>query len=62
MSKAQSSEATHLGVGTSSLDGRHCGAIRGLQANIPREVTDYLELEPDGSFTIDTLTIEARAG
>jgi hypothetical protein len=24
-------------------------------------VTDYLELEPDGSFTIDTLTIEAKA-
>jgi len=39
----------------------YVGAIRGLQANMPREVTDYLELEPDGSFTIDTLTIEARA-
>ena len=37
------------------------GAIRALQAAMPREVTDYLELEPDGSFTIDTLTIEARA-
>jgi len=39
----------------------YVGAIRGLQANMPREVTDYLELEPHGSFTIDTLTIEARA-
>jgi SAM-dependent methyltransferase len=39
----------------------YIGAIRGLQANMPSEVTDYLELEPDGSFTIDTLTIEARA-
>ena len=37
------------------------GAIRALQAAMPREVTDYLELEPDGSFTIDTLTIEAKA-
>lgn len=36
-------------------------AIRALQAAMPREVTDYLELEPDGSFTIDTLTIEAKA-
>jgi len=35
-------------------------AIRALQAAMPREVADYLELEPDGSFTIDTLTIEAR--
>jgi ubiquinone/menaquinone biosynthesis C-methylase UbiE len=39
----------------------YVGTIRGLQANMPREVADYLELEPDGSFTIDTLTIEARA-
>jgi SAM-dependent methyltransferase len=36
------------------------GAIRALQAAMPREVADYLELEDDGSFTIDTLTIEAR--
>ena len=28
---------------------------------MPREVTDYLELEPDGSVKIDTLTIEVRA-
>ena len=27
---------------------------------MPREVADYLELEPDGSFTIDVLTIEAK--
>ncbi len=38
----------------------HIGAIRALQAAMPREVADYLELEDDGSFTIDTLTIEAR--
>jgi SAM-dependent methyltransferase len=37
-------------------------AIRALQENMPSEVTDYLELEDDGSFSIDTLTIEARAG
>jgi ubiquinone/menaquinone biosynthesis C-methylase UbiE len=36
-------------------------AIRALQAQMPREVTDYLDLEDDGSFRIDTLTIEARA-
>lgn len=36
-------------------------AIRTLQAHMPREVADYLELEDDGSFSIDTLTIEAVA-
>ncbi len=39
----------------------HIAAIRALQAQMPREVTDYLELEDDGSFSIDTLTIEALA-
>jgi ubiquinone/menaquinone biosynthesis C-methylase UbiE len=39
----------------------NAAAIRALQAGMPREVTDYLELEDDGSFSIDTLTIEARA-
>jgi SAM-dependent methyltransferase len=39
----------------------HVQAIRSLQTGMPREVADYLELEADGSFTIDSLTIEARA-
>lgn len=34
-------------------------AIRALQASMPRNVADYFELEPDGSFTFDTMTIEA---
>jgi hypothetical protein len=28
---------------------------------MPAEIAAYFELEPDGSFTIDTLTIEAHA-
>lgn len=35
-------------------------AIRSLQASMPREVSDYFQLEPDGSFTIDSMTIEAK--
>lgn len=34
-------------------------AIRALQAEMPREVVDYLELEADGSFKIDCTTFEA---
>jgi len=34
-------------------------AIRALQSTMPRDVTDYFELEADGSFTIDAMTIEA---
>lgn len=37
----------------------HVKAIRALQASMPREVADYFELESDGSFTIDSMTIEA---
>jgi SAM-dependent methyltransferase len=37
-------------------------AIRALQQRMPKEVADYLELEADGSFTIDTMVIEALAG
>jgi SAM-dependent methyltransferase len=37
----------------------HIRAIKALQACMPHEVADYLELEADGSFTIDTMTIEA---
>ena len=35
-------------------------AIRALQKGMPRDVADYFELEGDGSFTFDTLTIEAQ--
>ena len=34
-------------------------AIRALQASMPRNVAEYYELEADGSFTFDTMTIEA---
>ncbi len=34
-------------------------AIRALQSTMPRDVADYFELEADGSFTIDAMTIEA---
>jgi ubiquinone/menaquinone biosynthesis C-methylase UbiE len=34
-------------------------AIRALQAGMPREVVEYLELEGDGSFKIDCTTFEA---
>ena len=34
-------------------------AIRALQASMPRNVAEHLALEPDGSFTLDTVTIEA---
>ncbi len=37
----------------------HIQAIKALQACMPTEVADYLELEADGSFTIDAMTIEA---
>jgi SAM-dependent methyltransferase len=35
-------------------------AIRGLQARAPAEVADHFAIESDGSFTIDTILIEAR--
>jgi len=34
-------------------------AIRTLQNTMPRDVSDYFELEADGSFTIDAMTVEA---
>ncbi len=34
-------------------------AIRALQASMPRNVAAHFALEPDGSFTFDTVTIEA---
>ncbi len=39
----------------------HVQALRALHARMPAEIAAYFELEPDGSFTIDTLTIEAHA-
>ena len=36
-------------------------AIRQLQQGAPREVQEHFAIEPDGSFTIDTLLIEAVA-
>ncbi|HLH12060.1 MAG TPA: class I SAM-dependent methyltransferase [Methylovirgula sp.] len=37
----------------------HAEAIRSLQAQMPEDVVRHFEIEPDGSFTIDTATIEA---
>lgn len=34
--------------------------IRALQAGMPRNVAEYFALEPDGSFTINSMTIEAK--
>ena len=39
----------------------HRAAIRSLQRGVAAETARYFELEPDGSFTIDTLQIEAVA-
>jgi hypothetical protein len=39
----------------------HVAAIRSLQQRASREVRDYFEIEADGSFTVDTMLIEARA-
>jgi ubiquinone/menaquinone biosynthesis C-methylase UbiE len=35
-------------------------AIRSLWSNAPDEVREYYEVQPDGSFKLDTLMIEAR--
>lgn len=35
-------------------------AIRALQASMPRDVADYFQVEPDGSFTLESMTIEAQ--
>lgn len=37
----------------------HVQAIRSLQARAPREVAEHFAIEPDGSFMLDTMTIEA---
>jgi ubiquinone/menaquinone biosynthesis C-methylase UbiE len=38
------------------------GAIRALQAGAPKEVKDHFAIKEDGSFTIDTMMLEAVAG
>ena len=38
----------------------HVEAIRSLQQRMSREVLDYFAIEPDGSFMLDTMAIEAR--
>ena len=43
-------------IGTPDLEAK---AIRGLQNQMPAEVAAHFAVEPDGSFTIDTMMIEA---
>lgn len=38
-------------------DPLHVAAIRSLQALVPDTVRDHFEIEPDGSFTVDTATL-----
>lgn len=45
-------------IGTSEL---HAAAIRSLQAGASQEVVRHFEIEPDGSFTVDTLTLVLKA-
>lgn len=40
----------------------HVAAIRSLQQMASTAVTDYFEIEADGSFTVDTVLIAAQAG
>lgn len=39
----------------------HTVAIRSLMAGASRDVATHFELQPDGSFTLDTLTLELEA-
>jgi hypothetical protein len=39
----------------------HVSAIRSLQHRAGSEVTDYFAIEEDGSFTVDTVLIAAKA-
>lgn len=39
----------------------HAEAIRSLQCGASAEVARHFEIEPDGTFTVDTVTLEARA-
>ncbi len=45
-------------IGTSSV---HAAAIRSLEAGASEEVRRHFEIEADGSFTIDTLTLVLKA-
>ncbi|MFG1416398.1 class I SAM-dependent methyltransferase [Xanthobacter sp. V0B-10] len=45
-------------IRTSAL---HADAIRSLQQGASAEVARHFEIEPDGSFTVDTLSLVARA-
>jgi len=38
----------------------HVQAIRSLQGRMSSEVTAHFDIQPDGSFTLDTMTIEAE--
>lgn len=40
----------------------HVAAIRSLMAGASRDVVAHFEIQPDGSFTLDTLTLELEAG
>lgn len=40
----------------------HIDAIRSLQTHAPAEVQRHFDIEPDGSFMLDVIVIEARAG
>jgi ubiquinone/menaquinone biosynthesis C-methylase UbiE len=40
----------------------HIQAIRSLQSLASRDVVEHFAIEPDGSFTIDTMTLEATRG
>ena len=44
-------------IGTPDVETR---AIRALQRQMPPEVAEHFALQPDGSFTLDTMTIEAE--
>ena len=44
-------------IGTPETEAR---AIRALQRQAPSEIAEHFAIEPDGSFTLDTMTIEAE--
>lgn len=48
-------------VGRMRTPAVHVEAIRSLQAGASRDVAEHFVLEPDGSFTAETATIEATA-
>ena len=38
----------------------HIQAIRSLQANMAQDIVNYFEIEADGSFTVDSMVLEAH--